>query len=429
MPPPVYPHKDSPPSRYNSDPYTYLKGARELTSFYEAQWREPAFLFAVKTMLALMHDQDVAVSFTSVAFAVLAVWLTYVLGAALWSRPVGLLAALGLAIDRDAAWFSSQGWRDDAYVAAVIAGIYLSLRCWRRAREAPRFVHVGSMAIDVLYLEAGHFWAQQPDSSCSCGSWRCRFFCLRRSSSSRRCAGTGGAGRRSRAWALQRQHLSRRRTSSIAGASTAIRSTPSTFTATSIALPKANRKRAKARSRTSVTRLRRGPYATIDTIARGLTVYPFSNKWNGVDAWHKGVGGIVAVLAIAGMTVLVFVPAGRLVLFLAVASLLPFSLTWQVDPNWRFTAHVLPVLLIAAAVAVSVIARIGRAVLFPGVMPTPSPWMRDRTASSATANALAGAGTADCVARPDLVRGVGLAPVAVRRDAAVWREHRHLACS
>ena len=93
-PPPVYPHKDSPPSRYNSDPYTYLKGARELTSFYEAQWREPAFLFAVKMMLALMHDQDVAVSFTSVAFAVLAVWLTYVLGAALWSRPVGLLAAL-----------------------------------------------------------------------------------------------------------------------------------------------------------------------------------------------------------------------------------------------------------------------------------------------------------------------------------------------
>ena len=53
----------------------------------------------------------------------------------------------------------------------------------------------------------------------------------------------------------------------------------------------------------------------------------------------------------------------------------------------------LPVLLIAAAVAVSVIGRIGRAVLFPGVTPMYSPWMRDRTASSTAMNAVAGAGT------------------------------------
>ena len=290
---------------YNSDPYTYLKGARELTSFYEAQWREPAFLFAVKMMLALMHDQDVAVSFTSVAFAVLAVWLTYVLGAALWSRPVGLLAALGLAIDRDAAWFSSQGWRDDAYVAAVIAGIYLSLRCWRHAREAPRFVHVGRVAIDAIYLEAVLLGAAAglivlvrimslsfllPAAvlivAAVRGNWRRRLAV----------AGLGVAAATLVAapyfincWRVYGDPLY---TFNVHGNIYRIaEGKPETREGTLAYI------RDKVAAR---------PYVTIHTIARGLTVYPFSNKWDGVGAGYKGLGAIVAVLAIAGMAVLAF---------------------------------------------------------------------------------------------------------------------------
>jgi hypothetical protein len=49
-----------------------------------------------------------------------------------------------------------------------------------------------------------------------------------------------------------------------------------------------------------------------------------------------------------------------------VTSLVPFSFTWTVDPNWRFTVHVYPFLLIAAAAAVSAIVRAMLVVLVPG---------------------------------------------------------------
>src|SRR5207244_876997 len=80
-PAPVFPHRDGPPSAYRSDPYTYLQHAREMRFFYAASLREPLFPAATRVFLSLLGNQDVAVSFASGAFSVLAVWATFLLGA------------------------------------------------------------------------------------------------------------------------------------------------------------------------------------------------------------------------------------------------------------------------------------------------------------------------------------------------------------
>src|SRR6185503_7832934 len=73
-PEPLYPHRDGRPTHYRSDPYTYLDAARTMTSFYRAHFREPVFPFGTKVALGLLNDQDVAVSFASACFSVLAIW-------------------------------------------------------------------------------------------------------------------------------------------------------------------------------------------------------------------------------------------------------------------------------------------------------------------------------------------------------------------
>ena len=115
----------------------------------------------------MLGGQDVAVSFASTFFSLLAVWLTYVLGAAVWSRPAGLLAALGLSLDFDVVSLASLGWRDDAYMAAFTLCAYLMLRVWRTGEASPRsYVVLGVGAglailtriMAVPFLVAGVGW-------------------------------------------------------------------------------------------------------------------------------------------------------------------------------------------------------------------------------------------------------------------------------
>jgi hypothetical protein len=96
----------------------------------------------------------------------------------------------------------------------------------------------------------------------------------------------------------------------------------------------------------------------VDTITRGLTTYPFGNKLRGLSAWHAGVDRWLAGASLAGLVVLAGFPAGRLLLVATLAGLLPFSLTWTLDPDYRFTLFAYPVLLIAAAVAVAAAGRV-----------------------------------------------------------------------
>lgn len=125
---PSYPHRDGPPTHYASDPYTYLKYAREMRSFYAAHLREPLFPFVTKVFLRLLRNQDVAVSFASAAFSVLAIIGTLAVGWYAFSWPVGLGAALAMAIEYEVVSSGVDGLRDDAFVCAAVLSAYVMLR-------------------------------------------------------------------------------------------------------------------------------------------------------------------------------------------------------------------------------------------------------------------------------------------------------------
>ena len=57
--------------------------------------------------------------------------------------------------------------------------------------------------------------------------------------------------------------------------------------------------------------------------------------------------------ALAGLLLFTGTAAGRLLLVVLVASLVPYALTWQLIFDWRFTEHAYPFFLIAACVAVT----------------------------------------------------------------------------
>ena len=125
---PNYLHSDGPPTPYISDPYTYLGFARAMPHFYAAHYREPFFPFVIRAFLEFLDDQDIAVSFASASFSVLLVWATYLLGSYVCSRWVGLGAALAMAIEYDVVSLSVDGWRDEAFACSVILFAYALLR-------------------------------------------------------------------------------------------------------------------------------------------------------------------------------------------------------------------------------------------------------------------------------------------------------------
>ncbi len=358
----MYPHADGKETHYVSDPYTYLAVARTMSSFYAAQFREPLFPFVTKGFLRLLNDQDVAVSFASAFFSTLAVWLTYVLGAAMWSRPTGLLAALGLSLDSRVIAQASLGWRDDAYMAMVTLCAYLMLRWWRAGQAEARFIHFGRRPIDATYLEAVLFGVAGG------------FAILTRIMAVSFLA--AGVAYLALARRLGRRHLA---AAALALVTSGLVAAPYfvncwrvygdplyTFNVHGHIYSVAER-HAQWEGSTAgyvAQKIAGRPFEMLDTVAQGLTVYPFGNKWNGLDAWLPGLGWWTSVASIAGLVVFAASPQGRLLLVLLVSSLVPFSFTWTVDPDFRFTMHVYPILLIAAAVAPSACVRGVRAVLY-----------------------------------------------------------------
>jgi hypothetical protein len=212
---PVYPHADGTSTHYISDPYTYLQYAREMDSFFEAHRREPLFPAVTKAFLALFADQDVAVSFASATFSVLSVILTAILGASVFSRPVGLVAAGALAIEYDAISWGIAGWRDDAFTCGVLASAWLMVRYLRKPSG------LNAVALGVVAA-----------ARVSSGSQPSRFSCRAPLFLSLCCvAGAGLAGLRSHTGRLQRPRSSAH-FSSTAGSCSAIPSMRSTCTLT-----------------------------------------------------------------------------------------------------------------------------------------------------------------------------------------------------
>ena len=80
------------------DPINYLRFGREMRSFYQAHVREPVFPATVRVFLVLLQNQDIALSFASVAMSTLAIFGTFLLGrlafgapSACWPRSDGQL--------------------------------------------------------------------------------------------------------------------------------------------------------------------------------------------------------------------------------------------------------------------------------------------------------------------------------------------------
>ncbi len=366
----LYPHHDGRSSHYRGDPYTYLEAARQMTSFYAAHWREPVFPYATRAWLRLLNGQDVAVSFASTGFSLLAIWLTYILGAALWSRPVGLAAALGFSLDADVVAYASYGFRDDAYVALVVCCAWLMVRCWRTLREPPRARHVGRLRIDAAHIEAVALGVAAGLAVLTRIMAVPFLF-------------AGGVF-----LLLAPRPPWRRRASMVAVV---------TLTATVVVAPyfvncwrvygdplytfnihgsvygaaEGQGERTGSTASYVGEKIARRPAQSLDTVAQGLTTYPFANKWRGLDHWHAGLGRWASLAALGGLMVLAAMSPGRLLLVAFVGALLPFSFTWKVDPDFRFTEFLYPFLLVAAATALAAAARGGRTILVGGTVAGP----------------------------------------------------------
>jgi hypothetical protein len=364
----LYPHKDGPPTLYRSDPYTYLDAARKMTSFYAAHWREPVFPFVTRVFLGLLDGRDVAVSFASAFCSILAIWFTYVLGAAAWSRPVGLLAALGLSLDHNVLSLASRGWRDDAYVAAVALCAFLMLRCWRIGQAPVRLRRLGRAGLDSLYVEAVFLGAASGLAVLTrimavpflAAGGACLVFGLR-THWRRRLAMAGIAMSTALIVAAPyfvncwRVHGDPLYTFNVHGNIYSVRQGEGEWKGSTAAYV--------------AHRIAVRPIAAVDTVIQGVTTYPFSNKWHGLDRWVAGLGNWASAAAIGGLLVLAAFGSGRLLLIATWASLLPFSFTWPSDPDFRFTEHVYPTLLVAAAVGVAAVFHAARAILVPARWP------------------------------------------------------------
>ncbi|MET0554377.1 MAG: hypothetical protein ABW221_15140, partial [Vicinamibacteria bacterium] len=88
-----------------------------------------------------------------------------------------------------------------------------------------------------------------------------------------------------------------------------------------------------------------------ETGLRGLTTYPFGNKWRGFEPFGAWIAAPLAWLSLAGLVLFAVRPAGRLLLVVLVTSLLPYAFTWRIPggAEWRFTMHAYPLYLVAAS--------------------------------------------------------------------------------
>jgi 4-amino-4-deoxy-L-arabinose transferase-like glycosyltransferase len=380
------------------DPINYLKFARELRHFYAATIREPVFLETIRLYLKLTGGQDIAISFASLTFSVLCVLATYLLGRVAVSRPVGLAAACALAIEREFSAWAPDGWRDETFAAFVVLTAWALLRLdERRTWRAAAVVGLVSAAAcltritSLSFVIPGLVWAAWPRDR---ASWR-------------RPVGLAAAAA-ALAAALVLPYLINCRvktgdaliavnyhTRFYQAAEHAVTATPVT-----------------AREYV-IGKFSTHPIDTIDTSVRGLTVYPFTNKWRGFADWSTHGGQLLEGLAIAGLLMWIWQPTGRLLLLVLLTSLVPYMITWpdQGGSEWRFTMHAYPFYLIAAFAAVAWLAEGARA-LVSDRTGTLAAWRRQHVAAKVVATAaivfggwIAGYWSPYFVARESLLKG------------------------
>jgi 4-amino-4-deoxy-L-arabinose transferase-like glycosyltransferase len=347
---PLYPHQYGPSTHYRSDPYTYLKRAREMSSFYGAHYREPVFPFVVKGYLWLLNDQDVAVSFASATFSLLCVLATYFMGALAFSRWVGGAAALGLAIEREAISWGVSGWRDDTFAFAVALSACAML-CFRRKPSTGRAVALGACGafavltrfFSVTFLAPGLLYLLLR----SAGSWRDRSRAVMIATAT---LAVLVLPYLVNCWRVYGDPLY------------TLNYQPLYYLASEGAQPSTS----SGAIGYIGGKLLRSPFQTLDTAAFGMTSYPFMNKWGGFEPWLPGLGHGLAVAAVLGLVMFPMSRRGRLLLLVLATAQIPFAFTWQLSADWRYTAFTYPFFLLAAGLVIVNVAAFA----------TPSRWRR-----------------------------------------------------
>jgi len=328
---------------YEGDPFTYLGFARDMRGFYDAHVREPVFVATAKRFMDLLGGADIGLSVASAFYSTLLVAATYALGASFFSRQVGILAALALAVERQSIGFSVLGWRDDAFAFFTA----LTLVAIRRLADRPgllRGVIAGLVAAAACLTRITALAYVLP--ALSIGSLL---------------AVRGTHGVRARGPLI------------VCGVVFAAALAPYLLTcwiAFGDPFHAINahtvfyRGRAGLPYDTPMNAVRflgyqRGPVELLDTALVGLTSYPFLNKWTDFDDWIPGAAWSLRSASLLGLVAWLFVPRGRLLLVALLASLVPYAVTWEVPGGgeWRFTLHAYPFLLVAAFWALRAVAH------------------------------------------------------------------------
>lgn len=318
------------------DPVNYIRFAREMRSFYQGHVREPIFLVVTRAGLWLLGNQDVGISFASSAMSTAGIFATYLLGRAAFSPPVGVLAALGLAMDFDAVSWSAEGWRDDTFTTVFI----LASWAFVRLRNEPRVSNA------VL---AGALSAAASLTRITSISWiapALLITSIRRDDWRRRVAMSASATAIASALVAPYLINCARETGDPLIAINAHTQYYRAGEGLAYNAPQS----AVAYIRDKLTRR---PLFQADTALTGIFVWPFNIKWLGFNMWLPHLTDVSRVCAVAGLLLFLASPNGRLLLVLLFSSLVPYAFTWNVagGGEWRFTMHVYPIYLIAAVYA------------------------------------------------------------------------------
>jgi 4-amino-4-deoxy-L-arabinose transferase-like glycosyltransferase len=335
-PAPLYPHKDSPPTHYFSDAHTYLEIARQMTSFYAAHYREPVFPFATKVWLRVLDDQDVAVSFASASFSVLAVLAAYLLGASAFSRWAGLGAALAMAIEEHLITEGITGGRDEAFMFAVAMFAWALVR-WRRSPSVRRAMLAGAIGGFACLVRITSVSFLAPGLAClfflTDRPWKVR---LREAGLAALAAMLIAGPYVINCWVTFGDPLY------------AINVHANVYRGAEGQVGDPN---ATATGYIGGKLLRR-PWQTLDAALWGLTANPFLNKWTGFNAWSPALCSWLSYAALLGLFLFLGGWPGRFLLVVLVGSLLPYAVTWRLGSDWRFTEHAYPFFLVASCTAI-----------------------------------------------------------------------------
>jgi hypothetical protein len=326
-----------PAGGYSGDPYNYLRRARAMTSFYEPDVREPLFPYVTRGLLRLLDDRPLAVNAASALFSTLTVLATYRLGAAAFSPVVGFGAALGMAVDRDVLWWSVEGFRDDAFSLFVVLSALALLRV-RRRPTALAGIMAGLAGAGACLTRITSLSFLLPAHV---------YLLLVR-----------GEGAQARRKALA---LSLVLVAAVAGpyflACALAYGDP--FYAvnfhTEFYRARSGMPHREAMGWLEYLRVGFRPLQLLDVGLRGVTTYPFANKWHGLDYLSPGLARCLAVSSLAGLALFLRSAPGRLLLVVLVTALLPYAFTWPIPggTEWRFTMHAYPFYLIAASLCLT----------------------------------------------------------------------------